>query len=53
VGLNLFLRGREKGNKSWGLEKLSDFLKLIKVPYKVTMEPKWGGKGFIMQIDRK
>ncbi len=53
VELNLFLRGREKGNKNWGLEKLSDFLKLIKVPYKVTMEPKWGGKGFIMQIDRK
>ncbi|MFH0712426.1 MAG: translation initiation factor IF-3 [Candidatus Jorgensenbacteria bacterium] len=53
VELNLFLRGREKANKSWGLEKLGDFLKLIRVPYKVTMEPKWGGKGFIMQIDAK
>lgn len=53
VELNLFLRGREKANKSWGLEKLKDFLKLIKVPYKVTMEPKRGGRGFVMQIDKK
>ncbi len=53
VELNLFLRGREKANKSWGLEKLNDFLKLIKVPHKITMEARWGGRGFVMQIDRK
>ncbi len=53
VELNLFLRGRERGNKKWGLEKLDNFLKLITVPYKVTMETKRGGRGFVMQIDKK
>jgi translation initiation factor IF-3 len=53
VELNLYLRGREKANKNWGLDRLSDFLKLIKVPYRVTMEPKRGGRGFVMQINKK
>ena len=53
VEINLFLRGREKANKSWGLEKLNEFMKMITVPYKVSMEPKRGGRGFITQIDKK
>lgn len=50
VEINLFLRGREKGNKEWGLNKLREFLLLITVPHQVTMEPRWGGRGFSMQI---
>jgi translation initiation factor IF-3 len=53
VEINLFLRGREKANKNWGLEKLNEFVKMITVPHKVTMEPKRGGRGFIMQINKK
>lgn len=53
VEINLFLRGREKANKSWSLEKLNEFLKLIKTPHRITMEPKRGGKGFVMQIFKK
>jgi len=53
VEINLFLRGREKANKSWGLEKLNEFMKMITVPYKISMEPKRGGRGFITQIDKK
>lgn len=53
VEINLFLRGREKENKTWSLQKLNEFLILIKVPHKVTMEPKRGGRGFITQIIKK
>lgn len=53
VEINLFLRGREKANRSWCLQKLNEFLALIKTSYKVTMEPKPGGKGYVMQITKK
>ncbi|MEK7512870.1 MAG: translation initiation factor IF-3 [Patescibacteria group bacterium] len=50
VEVGIFLRGREKGNKAWGLKKLDEFLKMIKLPYQKTMEPRWGGRGFLTQI---
>jgi len=51
VEIYLFLRGREKAHKDWGLEKLEKFLGIIKVPYEVTMSPKQGGRGgYVMQI---
>lgn len=50
VEINLFLRGREKYNKDWGLFKLQEFLKIIKIPYKITLEPKFVGRGFVVQI---
>jgi len=53
VEINLFLRGREKGNKDWGLQKLKEFLEMITVPYQVTLAPKPGGRGFITQVTKK
>lgn len=53
VEVNLRLIGREKYNKNWGLQKLNDFLKLIKVPYQTAMPPKFIGKGFATQISKK
>lgn len=53
VEILLVLRGREKYNKDWARQKLNDFLSLIGVEYKITMEPKFAGKGLTMQISRK
>lgn len=53
VEINLFLRGREKGNRDWNLKKLNEFLARIKTPYQITMEPRPGGRGFVTQIMKK
>lgn len=53
VEVNLFLRGREKGNKEWGFMKLREFLEMIKLPHEIVMEPKTGGRGLIAQIAKK
>ncbi len=53
VEILLFLRGREKYNRNWARQKLEEFLKMITVEYKISMEPKFGGKGLIMQIIKK
>lgn len=53
VEISVFLRGREKGNKEWGLNKLNEFLKMITTPHQVTLPPKPGGRGFITQITKK
>ncbi|MEI6479735.1 MAG: translation initiation factor IF-3 [bacterium] len=53
VEIGLFLKGREKGNKDWGLQKLKEFLKMITTPHLVTLPPKQGGRGFITQIAKK
>lgn len=53
VEIGLFLKGREKGNKEWGLNKLHEFLKMIVTPHLVTLPPKQGGRGFITQIAKK
>lgn len=53
VQVNLFLKGREKVNKEWGLQKLNDFLEMIDVPINVVMEPKYVGRGFVVQIVKK
>lgn len=53
VELMIFLRGREKGNKEWGLQKLKEFLPMIAVPHTVTMTPKFAGRGYVMQIEKK
>ena len=50
VEINLFLRGREKYNKDWGLLKLNEFLKIIKIPHKITLAPKFIGRGFVVQL---
>ncbi len=53
VEINLFLRGREKGNREWGLKKLGEFLGYIVTPFQKSGEPKWGGRGFNIQIGKK
>ena len=47
------LRGREKRNKDWAMEKLLEFLKLIPVEYKKLSEPKFLGNGPAVQIAKK
>lgn len=53
VEINLILRGREKGNKEWGLKKLNEFLALITFPHIVVMGPKLGGRGYVTQLAKK
>jgi translation initiation factor IF-3 len=53
VEISKFLKGREKGNKEWALKKLNEFLVLIKTPFQKTMEPRFGGRGFVIQIGKK
>ena len=53
VEINLYLRGREKGNRDWNAEKLKQFLGMIKTPYLVTMTPRPGGRGLVAQIMKK
>lgn len=53
VEINVRLRGREKANKDWALGRLKEFIETITVPYQVTMEPRQGGRGYVMQITKK
>jgi len=53
VEILLVLRGREKYNREWARYKLKEFFKLITQEYKVISEPKFGGKGLMMQIAKK
>lgn len=51
--VNLFLRGREKANKRFGLEKLNAFLEMLEVPFDVTLSPRYSGRGYTTQIVKK
>ena len=53
VEINLRLRGREKRNRDWAMEKLKEFLKLLPMEYKKLTEPKFGGNGPGIQIAKK
>lgn len=53
IEIILILRGREKYLKDWARQKMDEFLKIIGVEYKITMEPKFSGKGLITQITKK
>lgn len=53
VEIQLFLKGREKGNRNWALQKLQEFLTLIQKPFIMTFEPKFVGRGYIVQIQKK
>ena len=53
VEIVLVLKGREKYLKDWARQKLEEFLKMIAVEYKIAVEPKFGGKGIIIQIAKK
>jgi translation initiation factor IF-3 len=53
VEVNMRLRGREKRNKDFAMEKLLEFLKLLPVEYKKMSEPKFLGNGPSVQIAKK
>ena len=53
VEIAVRLRGREKYNKPWALQKLDEFLKMIPVEFKRITEPHFGGRGINMQIAKK
>lgn len=51
VEIQMVLRGREKGKIDWAKMKLTEFLKMIEAPYKITREIKPGGRGLNLQIE--
>ncbi len=53
VEIMLVLKGREKYNRDWARYKMEEFLKIITVEYKIIMEPRFVGKGMVMQIAKK
>jgi translation initiation factor IF-3 len=53
VEISMRLKGREKYNKPWALQKLDGFLKMIKTEIRVESSPKFGGRGVQMQIMKK
>lgn len=53
IEIILFMKGREKANKDWALEKLNEFLKQISINYQITVPVKESGKGFVVQIAKK
>ncbi len=53
VEIILILKGREKYMKDWARQKLNEFLSIISAEYKITMEPKFSGKGITTQIIKK
>lgn len=53
VEIQMRLRGREKYNKPWAMQKLDEFMKMIPVEYKVITAPKFAGRGIQVQIMKK
>ncbi len=53
VEVNMRLRGREKRNRDFAMQKLLDFLKLVPVEYKKLSEPRFLGNGPSVQIAKK
>ncbi|MCX7616121.1 MAG: translation initiation factor IF-3 [Patescibacteria group bacterium] len=53
VEIFLMLKGREKYNRQWANEKLTEFMGMIETEYKITMPAKEGGRGIVIQISKK
>ncbi len=53
VEVTMRLRGREKRNKDWAMEKLKEFLTLLPMEYKKLTEAKFLGNGPAIQIAKK
>lgn len=53
VRIEMRLRGREKAHLDLAKEKLSDFLKLITIAYKIEEEPKRNPIGLIMTVAKE
>lgn len=53
VEIMLVMRGREKANRDWAMQKMIEFLDIIGAgTYKSVFEPKPGGRGIITQITK-
>lgn len=53
IEIQLRLRGREKGNKEWALKKLNGFLAMITPEHRVVLEPRFAGRGMVVQVSKK
>ncbi len=53
VEIILRLKGREKYNRDWARYKMEEFLKLITIEYKISLETRFVGQGLVMQIVKK
>lgn len=53
VEVMLVLRGREKYNRDWANLRMREFLTLITPEHKRIAEPRFGGKGMIVQLTKK
>ncbi len=53
VEITMRLRGREKRNRDFAMQKLHDFLKLLPMEYKKLGEPRFLGNGPAVQIAKK
>ncbi len=53
VTIALVLRGREKANKDFARQKLDEFLKMMAIPFRVSVAPRWGMRGPSVQIIKR
>ena len=53
VRIVMVLKGREKAHKPFAKEKLMNFLVEMITEHKITMEPKFAGRGIMVQIQKK
>ncbi len=53
VEINIRLRGREKYNRPWVVEKVEAFLKMIPVEFKRMSELRFGGRGASIHIQKR
>lgn len=53
VEIMVTLRGREKAHRELAMVKIKEFFQMITVEYKISSEPKYGGRGVIGQIMKK
>ncbi len=53
IEIRMRMRGREKQNKEWAQQKLSEFLQMISIEYKITSAAKFGTNGMFIHIMAK
>lgn len=52
VEIFMVLRGREKANRDWARTKLDEFTAMLRPDHKVVTQPKYIGRGFVMQVSK-
>lgn len=53
VDIQMRMRGREKANPAWAMQKMEDFLGMIRTEYRVISPPRPAGNGLNAQIAPK